>query len=96
MDKAATRTISSVIGMYDLMEQRISLVEDLSKKRAPFRDKAVIYLLAPTKDSVEKMIADWTPSEDLKEPLYGNGAFIYFLGALPDPSWRGSSPARPW
>ena len=85
MDKAATRTISSVIGMYDLMEQRISLVEDLSKKRAPFRDKAVIYLLAPTKDSVEKMIADWTPSEDLKEPLYGNGAFIYFLGALPDP-----------
>ena len=85
MDKPATRVISSVIGMYDLMEQRISLVEDISKKRAPFRDKAVIYLLTPTKESVELMLADWTPSENVKEPLYGDGAFIYFLGALPEP-----------
>ena len=79
-DPPATRVISSVIGMYDLMEQRISLVEDITKKRAPFRDKGVIYLLSPTQESVERMVADWTPSTDQKEPLYGDGAFIYFLG----------------
>ena len=84
-DPPATRVISSVIGMYDLMEQRISLVEDITKKRAPFRDKGVIYLLSPTQESVERMVADWTPSTDQKEPLYGDGAFIYFLGRLPDP-----------
>merc|ERR1719482_542312 len=71
--------------MYDLKEQRISLVEDITKKRAPFRDKGVIYLLSPTQESVERMVADWTPSTDQKEPLYGDGAFIYFLGRLPDP-----------
>jgi len=85
VDPPALRVLSSAIGMYDLMERRVTLVEDLTKKRAPFRDMGAIYFLTPTKQSIDRLIRDWTPSATQKEPLYGNAIFLYFLGRLPDP-----------
>mmetsp|Transcript_6491 Transcript_6491/g.8509 ORF Transcript_6491/g.8509 Transcript_6491/m.8509 type:complete len:646 (-) Transcript_6491:212-2149(-) len=82
LDEPGLRVISSSIGMYDLAEHKITLAEDLTKKRAPFRDMGVIYLLSPTEDSVTRLISDWTPSETRKEPLYGDGIFVYFLSKL--------------
>ena len=85
VDRPALRVISSPVGMYDLMEHRITLVEDLTKKRSPFRDMGVVYLLAPTPDSVKRLIEDWTPGTNRKEPMYGNSIFLYFLNRIPDP-----------
>lgn len=64
----------------------MSIVEDLMKKRAPFRDQAVLYLVEPNEESVDQIIADWTPNKATlkKGPLYGNTVFLYFLGRLPD------------
>ena len=70
----------------------MSIVEDLMKKRAPFRDQAVLYLVEPCEESVSRIIEDWTPNNNnnnnkasLKQgPLYGNTIFLYFLGRLPD------------
>mmetsp|Transcript_24069 Transcript_24069/g.47832 ORF Transcript_24069/g.47832 Transcript_24069/m.47832 type:complete len:668 (-) Transcript_24069:3898-5901(-) len=86
VDPQSLRVISSSIGMYNLMEHHVSIVEDLMKKRAPFRDQAVLYLVEPNEESVSRIIADWTPNKaTLKQgPLYGNTAFLYFLGRLPD------------
>lgn len=85
VDKASLRMVSSSIGMYHLMEHRVTIVEDLNKKRAPFRDQAVIYLIEPTLQSVSTMIEDWTPSREKKKgPPYGDNVFVYTLGRLPD------------
>jgi syntaxin-binding protein 1 len=80
MDDDATRVISSAIGMYDIMERKVMLVEDLFKKRAPFPDRAAIYLLAPSEKSVDKMLEDFAGDK----PLYGQAAFIFFLGRCSD------------
>jgi syntaxin-binding protein 1 len=72
------KIISSVVGMYDIMERKVTLVESLEKKRAPFRDQGAIYLLTPTEESVDQLIEDFSSSP----PLYGDAVFLYFLSAL--------------
>lgn len=78
VDKKSLRALSSAVGMYDIMERKITLVEDIELKRAPFKDMGAIYLLAPTEDSVDRLIADF------ESPLYGNSVFVFFLSRLPE------------
>jgi syntaxin-binding protein 1 len=73
------KVISSAVGMYDIMEQQISIVESLDKRRAPFQHMAAVYILAPTKDSVRKLIGDY---EDKNKVLYGKSVFVFFLGPI--------------
>ena len=80
VDKYAMKVLSTAVGMYDIMERRITLVEDITKKRASFKDMAAVYLLAPTDDSVNRLIADY----DGEKVLYGKAAFVYFLGRIPE------------
>ena len=75
------KVISAAVGMYDIMERQISIVESLDKKRAPFKDMDAVYILAPTKDSVSKLLADY---EDKSKVLYGKSVFVYFLGPIPE------------
>lgn len=84
VDQESLRIISSAFGMYKLMENRVYLVENLVKKRAPYRNSAPIYFLSPTEESVKCLITDWTPTKDRKEPLYADSVFLYFTKALPD------------
>jgi syntaxin-binding protein 1 len=73
------RVISSAVGMYDIMERKVTLVEALEKKRAPFPDMAAIYLLEPSMTSVRTLISDFS-----SKPLYGKAVFLFFLGRLSD------------
>ncbi|KAL3794745.1 hypothetical protein HJC23_012755 [Cyclotella cryptica] len=84
VDPESLRVISSSIGMYNLMEHHVSIVENLTKRRAPFRDQVVVYLVEPKEESVQLIVEDWTPSKDKRGPLYGNAVFLYFLGRLDD------------
>ena len=54
------------------------------KKRAPFRDQAVLYFVEPNEQSIARIIQDWTPNPKNKQqgPMYGNTIFLYFLGGL--------------
>jgi len=78
LDKAATRVISSALTMFDIMEKRITLVEQLDKKRQPFREMDVVYLISPTTESVQKILEDF---ESAKAARYG-GVHIYFLDTV--------------
>eukprot|EP00980_Cylindrotheca_fusiformis_P017848 scaffold5653_cov147-Cylindrotheca_fusiformis.AAC.10 len=80
VDDPSMKVISSAVGMYDIMERQISLVESLDKKRAPFKDMAAIYILSPKSDSVQKLVADYSDKTKL---LYGDAVFVYFLGPVP-------------
>lgn len=82
VDDPAMEVISSAVGMYDIMERRITIVEALEKKRAPFPDKGVLYLMNPTEESIDRLIADYAKG---KKVLYGPNVFLFFLYRLPDP-----------
>eukprot|EP00934_Nitzschia_sp_Nitz4_P004920 Nitzschia sp. Nitz4//scaffold1_size375055//246150//248451//NITZ4_000296-RA/size375055-processed-gene-0.376-mRNA-1//1//CDS//3329541105//4910//frame0 len=80
VDNISMKVISAAVGMYDIMERKITLVEALEKKRAPFKDMGAIYILAPTVDSVQRLLDDFS---DKSKILYGNSVFVYFLGPIP-------------
>lgn len=75
MDELATRVISSALTMYDIMERRVTLVEQLAKNRQPFPDMDVIYLASPTIESVKRISGDFETRQKAK---YGN-VHIFFI-----------------
>jgi syntaxin-binding protein 1 len=79
VDEISMKVISAAVGMYDIMERKITLVEALEKKRAPFKDMGAIYILSPTVDSVGRMIDDFSEKTKI---LYGPNVFVYFLGPV--------------
>ena len=74
MDATATRVISAALTMYDIMERRVTIVEQLAKKRQPFPEMDVIYLVAPTADAVRKISADF---ESKAKAKYGNVHLLF-------------------
>ena len=67
MDPVATRVLSSVVKMYDIMDQRITLIENLHKKRQPFPEMEVIYLISPSATSLKALANDF---ENSTKPMY--------------------------
>jgi syntaxin-binding protein 1 len=81
VDESGMKVVSAAVGMYDIMEQQVSIVESLEKKRAPMKDMAAIYILAATDDSIQRLLHDYA---DKKKILYGSSVFLYFLGPIPN------------
>mmetsp|Transcript_16566 Transcript_16566/g.28042 ORF Transcript_16566/g.28042 Transcript_16566/m.28042 type:complete len:620 (+) Transcript_16566:138-1997(+) len=79
MDESATKVISAALTMYDIMERRVTLVEQLLKNRQPFPDMDVIYLASPTIESVTKISGDF---ESRAKAKYGN-VHIFFIDTAP-------------
>lgn len=84
VDDTSVRVISKAMGMYELMENKVYLVEQLKKKRAPYRQSAPIYFLSPTLENINCLIGDWTPDKTRKEPLYADKVFLFFTSAVSD------------
>jgi syntaxin-binding protein 1 len=78
LDDSATRVISSALTMYDIMERRITLVEQLSRPRQPFKEMEAIYLLSPTAQSATLLLQDF---QNEKQSKYG-GVHLYFLDSI--------------
>lgn len=78
MDTVATRVISSALTMYDIMERRVTIVEQLNINRQPFPDMDVIYLCSPTMDAARKISADF---ENRQKAKYGN-VHLFFLNSV--------------
>ena len=76
LDKAATRVISSVVTMYDIMEERVTLVESLELKRQPFPEMGVIYFMSSAEASVKRLVADFSDA-----PCYGD-VHVFFLSKV--------------
>jgi len=65
VDTGAMRTISSCSGMYDLMECRITTVENLGAKRQPLPELEAVYLVTPSVASVEAICKDFEGNKDM-------------------------------
>ncbi|KAL3694828.1 hypothetical protein R1sor_008479 [Riccia sorocarpa] len=78
MDEVTVKVMSNACKMADITEEGISLVEDLSKRRQPLPALEAVYFIQPTRDSVQKFIADMAG----KSPLYKK-SYVFFSSPLP-------------
>lgn len=82
LDDAASRVLTPILGMYDLMEEGVTLVESLEKRRQPFPDMDVIYVAAACSKSIRAIVEDWQGTGPDGAP-YGD-AHAFFLSGLSD------------
>lgn len=76
LDAAATRIVSSVLTMFDIMEERVTLVESLEKNRQPFPEMSVVYIISTQLNSINQVIRDFSDS-----PKYGD-VHLFFLSQV--------------
>ena len=60
LDAAAARELTPVLGLYDLVEERVPLVESLENQRQPFPDMTAVYVVAATSESVAQVCLFYT------------------------------------
>lgn len=78
--------INSICTMYDIMQENVSLVEDLHKRREPLPRIEALYLLAPEAESVRAVIDDFRTDiqEQRRNQKMYKSAHLVFLSPLPD------------
>ncbi|KAI8822199.1 Sec1-like protein [Fimicolochytrium jonesii] len=80
VDEHVLRVMNSVCDVHDLADVNVPVTETLSaRKRTRYPDKEAIYLISPTKESVEFLVKDFSGSK----PMYA-AAHIFCIAALPD------------
>jgi len=78
LDKLSVRIMSACCKMKDVIDEGITLVEDLSKNRQPMPTFEVIYFITPTKDSITRVIEDFNKDRKYKY------VHIYLTDSCPD------------
>jgi len=78
LDRLSTRILSSCCKMTDIMQERITLIEDLTKARQPMTNMEAIYFITPCDESITKLI------NDFKTRNTYTGVHLYFTDTVPD------------
>ncbi|CAJ0756282.1 19077_t:CDS:2, partial [Entrophospora sp. SA101] len=53
VDAPSLKIIESACKMYDILEEKVTLVENIEKTRQPYPQLEAIYLLSPTNESID-------------------------------------------
>jgi len=80
LDHETTRILSSACRMYDVMEEGVTLVENISIARQPLPKMDAIYFLTPKEESINLLLRDF---KDPKNPQYG-AVHLFFSSRLSD------------
>ncbi|XP_078493665.1 syntaxin-binding protein 1 [Ciona intestinalis] len=82
LDRLSVRIISSCCKMKDIIDEGITLVEDLTKTRQPMPAFEVVYFVTPCKDSVDHIIDDFMDDRKYKH------VHIFFTDSCSDPLFK--------
>lgn len=85
VDPVSVKVLSAACKMFDILEENVTVVETLTKKRQPYPNFEALYFLSPTLDSVNRLIDDFTKGGPGGKPgtLYA-AAHIFFMSGLDD------------
>ncbi|KAI9145008.1 Sec1-like protein [Paraphysoderma sedebokerense] len=83
VDPISIKFLNAAMKMYDILEENVTLVELITRKRQPYPNLEAIYFLSPTPESIDYFICDFVPGGGKKQ-LY-SAAHLFFTGSLPDP-----------
>eukprot|EP00922_Rhytidocystis_sp_ex-Travisia-forbesii_P035702 GHVS01052968.1.p1 GENE.GHVS01052968.1~~GHVS01052968.1.p1 ORF type:complete len:650 (+),score=87.24 GHVS01052968.1:1625-3574(+) len=76
VDDATLRILSAACKVYDILQQGVTVVELLSRRRQRLPDLDVVYFLSPNHSSVDLLVNDFT-----EKPQYRN-VYIFFSAAV--------------
>uniref|UniRef100_A0AC35U9I5 Syntaxin-binding protein 1 n=1 Tax=Rhabditophanes sp. KR3021 TaxID=114890 RepID=A0AC35U9I5_9BILA len=78
VDRLAMKMLSASCKMHEILDQGITIVEDINKRREPLPNMDAIYLITPTRDSIQKLIDDFSIKIQYKR------AHVFFTEACND------------
>eukprot|EP00758_Cryptobia_borreli_P011481 Tbor_TRINITY_DN5664_c0_g1::TRINITY_DN5664_c0_g1_i2::g.8828::m.8828/K15292/STXBP1, MUNC18-1; syntaxin-binding protein 1 len=76
-DVTGTEILNSCMKMHDLMQHKVTLVEDIDNVRQPIQSSPVIYFVAPTSYNISLIVRDWATSDMYRE------AHVFFVSMCP-------------
>lgn len=80
LDEFTTKLLSSCCKMTDLLEEGITVIENIYKNREPVRQMKALYFISPTSKSVDCFLRDFGSKCENKY----KAAYIYFTDFCPD------------
>ncbi|KAI8384493.1 Sec1-like protein [Radiomyces spectabilis] len=80
VDSKSIQILNAACKMYDILEENVTLVENIEKPRQPYPTLEALYFLTPCRESVLRLLDDFTAH---KPPLY-KAAHVYFTSGLND------------
>ncbi|KAJ1560234.1 vacuolar sorting protein VPS33/slp1, partial [Cladochytrium tenue] len=76
IDAKSLKILNSTCKMHDVLEENVSLVEDISRKRTSYAQKDAIYFLSPIAESVAALIDDFSKAK----PKYASAHVFFTAG----------------
>ncbi|XP_033614086.1 syntaxin-binding protein 3 isoform X3 [Fukomys damarensis] len=80
LDEFTTKLLASCCKMTDLLEEGITVVENIYKNREPVRQMKALYFISPTSKSVDCFLRDFASKSENKY----KAAYLYFTDFCPD------------
>ncbi|GAB5585417.1 syntaxin binding protein 1 [Umbelopsis nana] len=78
VDSRSLKILSSACRMYDILEENVTLVENIEKQRQPYPNLEAIYILTPCIESASRLVDDFARKGG---PMYA-AAHVHFTSGL--------------
>ncbi|KAG0189218.1 vacuolar sorting protein VPS33/slp1 [Apophysomyces sp. BC1034] len=78
VDSLSLKILNSACKMYDILEENVTLVENIEKPRQPYPSVEAVYILTPCIESCTRLVDDFSRDDG---PMYA-AAHVHFINGL--------------